>query len=97
MHFDGYWIVDTAIADAVLANPEEFRDLVAKAPTKLAASRRAMAMGLECGARELHLKGAGVSHSVLTEIRRAGLVPVVSESARRTDLTVCYAMSQVSG
>lgn len=88
MHFDGYWIVDSAMADAVLANPEGFRHIVAKAPTKLAASRKALAMGLALGARELHLEGAGVCHSALTEIRRAGVVPVISVTARRTDLTV---------
>lgn len=88
MHFDGYWIVDTALADAALAKRERFQHLVAKAPTKLAASCAAFAMGLACGARELHLEGAGVSHSALTEIRRAGLVPFVSVAARRTDLTV---------
>lgn len=88
MHFDGYWIVDSAMADAVIADPEQFRHRVAKAPKKLAASRQALAMGLACGADELHLEGAGVCHSALTEIRRAGLVPVVSVGVRRTDLTV---------
>jgi hypothetical protein len=88
MHFDGYWIVDSAMADAVIADPQRFSQLVAKAPTKLAASRQALAMGLASGAHELHLEGAGVCHSVLTEIRRAGLVSVVSVGVRQTDLTV---------
>lgn len=83
MHFDGYWLVDSAMADAVIADPQRFSQLVAKAPTELAASRQDLAMGFASGARELHLKGAGVSHSVLTEIRRVGLVPVVSVGVRR--------------
>jgi hypothetical protein len=59
MHFDGYWIVDTSMADAVLANPEEFRDLVAKAPTKLAASRRAWPWGSSAAHGSYILKEQG--------------------------------------
>nr|WP_315256842.1 hypothetical protein [uncultured Duganella sp.] len=86
MHFDGYWIVDSAIADAVLAQPERYSPHVDKAKTKLAACRKALAMGLASGARELHLEGAGIRHSVLTEIRRAGIVPVIVDRGRQTDL-----------
>jgi hypothetical protein len=88
MHFDGYWIVDSALADEVIADPERFRNLVTKAPTKRAASRAALALGVARGAKQLHLEGVGVSMSALTEMRRAGVVPIILERGRRTDLTV---------
>lgn len=88
MHFDGYWIVESAMADAVLAQPEQFAHCVDKATTKLAACRRALALGQASGAQELHLEGAGVSHFALTEIRRAGMVPVIVDKGRQTNLTL---------
>jgi hypothetical protein len=87
MHFDGYWVVDSAMADAVIAQPERYAQHVDKATTKLAACRMALVRGQAGGAQELHLEGAGVTHSALTEIRRAGLVPVLVDKGRQTDLT----------
>ena len=68
MHFDGYWIVDTAIADAVLADPKRFLHLVAKAPTKLSATRKALAMRLACGVSELHLKALNAASELILDL-----------------------------
>ena len=90
MNFDGYWVIESSIADAVIAEPGRYSHSVIKAPTKLAACRIALALGMERRALELHLEGVGVTHSALTEIRRAELIPVIRTSGRQTNLSAHF-------
>lgn len=87
---DGYWLIEKSQAEAVIANPEQYRTGAIKTATKIASCRVALSRAIAMGATELQIDGVGATTGASQEIRKAGIKPLICIPSAMTDLTSEY-------
>jgi len=86
LDYDGYWLVEKSKAEAVIADPDQFRSGAVKTGSKIASCRLALEKALAMQATELHIFGLATT-AIAKECRAAGIKPFIYHFDASANLT----------